>query len=34
MVTVTDFISWAPKSLQIVNADMKSKDSCSLEEKI
>ena len=34
MVTVTDFISWAPKSLQIVNAAMKSKDSCSLEEKI
>ena len=31
---VIDFISWAPKSLQMVNAAMKSKDSCSLEEKI
>ena len=34
MEAVTDFISWAPKSLQMVNAAMKSKDSCSLEEKI
>ena len=25
---------WAPKSLQIVNADMKLKDACSLEEKL
>ena len=34
METVTDFISWAPKSLQMVNAAMKLKDSCSLEEKL
>ena len=26
--------SWAPKSLQIVTADMKLKDACSLEEKL
>ena len=26
METVTDFFSWAPKSLQIVTADMKLKD--------
>ena len=25
---------WAPKSLQVVTAAMKSKDSCSLEEKL
>ena len=31
--TVTDF-SWAPKSLQMVTAVMKSKDACSLEEKL
>ena len=30
---VTDFI-WAPKSLQMVTAAMKSKDSNSLEEKL
>ena len=30
---VTDFI-WAPKSLQMVTAAMKSKDSYSLEEKL
>ena len=29
---VTDFISWAPKSLQMVTAAMKLKDTCSLEE--
>ena len=29
---VRDFISWAPKSLQMVTAAMKSKDACSLEE--
>ena len=29
---VTDFISWAPKSLQMVIAAMKLKDTCSLEE--
>ena len=30
---VTDFISWDPKSLQMVTAAMKLKDTCSLEEK-
>ena len=36
METVTDFIFWggAPKSLQIVTAAMKLKDTCSLEEKL
>ena len=34
METVTDFISWVPKSLQMVTAAMKLKDSCSLEEKL
>ena len=34
METVTDFISQAPKSLQIVTAAMKLKDTCSLEEKL
>ena len=34
METVTDFITWAPKSLQIVTAAMKLKDACSLEEKL
>ena len=29
--TVADFIFWAPKSLQIVPAAMKLKDTCSLE---
>ena len=32
--TVTDFIFWAPKWLQMVTAGMKLKDSCSLEEKL
>ena len=32
--TVTDFIFWAPKSLQIVTATMKLKDTCFLEEKL
>ena len=32
--TVTDFIFWAPKSLQIVTAAMKLKDACFLEEKL
>ena len=32
--TVTDFISWAPESLQMVTAAMKLKDTCSLEEKL
>ena len=34
METVTDFNFWAPKSLQMVTAAMKLKDSCSLEEKL
>ena len=32
--TVTDFFSWAPKSLQMVTSAMKLKDACSLEEKL
>ena len=32
--TVTDFIFWAPKSLQMVTATMKVKDACSLKEKL
>ena len=31
--TVADFIFWGPKSLQMVIAAMKLKDTCSLEEK-
>ena len=34
METVTDFFSRAPKSLQMVTAAMKLKDTCSLEEKL
>ena len=34
MKTVTNFFSWAPKSLQIVTAAMKLKQVCSLEEKL
>ena len=34
MERVTDFIFWAPKSLQMVIAAMKLKDTCSLEEKL
>ena len=34
MQTVTDFIWGAPKSLQMVTAAMKLKDTCSLEEKV
>ena len=34
MATVTDLFSWAPKSLQMVTAVMKVKDTCSLEEKL
>ena len=34
METVTDFIFWAPKSLQMVTAAMELKDACSLEEKL
>ena len=30
--TVSDFIFWAPKSLQMVTAAMKFKDACSLEK--
>ena len=33
METVTDFIFWNPKSLQMVTAAMKFKNACSLEEK-
>ena len=32
--TVSDFIFWAPKSLQMVTAAMKLEDACSLEEKL
>ena len=32
--TVTDFCFGAPKSLQMVTAAMKLKDTCSLEEKL
>ena len=32
--TVTDFIFWAPKSLQMVTAAMKLKDAYSLREKL
>ena len=34
METVTDLFSWAPKSLQMVTAAMKLKDTCSLGEKL
>ena len=34
METVSDFISWAPKSLQMVTVAMKTKDACTLEEKL
>ena len=34
METLRDFISWAPKSLLMVNVAMKLKDACSLEEKL
>ena len=34
METVSDFIFLAPKSLQMVTAGMKLKDTCSLEEKL
>ena len=32
--TVADFIFWAPKSLQVVTAAMKLKDTYSLEQKL
>ena len=32
--TVSDFIFWAPKSLQMVIAAMRLKDACSFEEKL
>ena len=32
--TVTDFIFWSPKPLQMVTAAMKLKDTCFLEEKL
>ena len=34
METVTELFSCAPKSLQMVTAAMKSKEACSLEEKL
>ena len=34
MKVVTDFFSWAPKSLQTVTAAMKLKDACSLKRKL
>ena len=34
METVTDLLSWAPKSLQMMTSGMKLKDACSLEENI
>ena len=34
METVRASLFWAPKSLQMVTAAMKLKDSCSLEEKL
>ena len=34
MERVTDFIFWAPKSVQMVTAAMKLKNMCSLEEKL
>ena len=34
METVTDFIFWGPKSLQMMTAAMKLKDTYSLEEKL
>ena len=34
MEAVTDFLFWAPKSLQMVTAARKSKDACSLEERL
>ena len=34
METMTDFIFWSPKSLQMVTAAMRLKDTCSLEEKL
>ena len=32
--TVVDFLFWGSKSLQMVTAAMKSKDTCCLEEKL
>ena len=34
METVTDLFSWAPKSLQMVTAATKLKDTCSSKEKL
>ena len=34
METLTDLFSWPPKSLQMVTAVIKLKDTCSLEEKL
>ena len=32
--TMTDFFPWAPKSMQVVTAPMKLKDTCSLKGKL
>ena len=34
METVTDFIFWSSKSLQMVTVAMKLKDACSLEDRL
>ena len=34
MQTLTDFIFWAPKSLQMVTVSMKLKDTCFLDGKL
>ena len=34
MQPMTGFLFWAPKSVQMVTAAMKLKDTCSLEEKL
>ena len=34
METVRNYLSWAPKTLQMVTAATKLKDTCSLEEKL
>ena len=34
METVTDFILWARKSVQMVSAAMKLEEACSLDEKL
>ena len=34
MEAMADFVSWTPKSLWIVTAALKLKDTCSLEEEL